>query len=60
MRINRAIGLGIALLVLQTLASGIWFSIEQTIGAAATFTQASLGGVAGARTPLTTPIPPIR
>ncbi len=43
MRINRAVGLGIALLVLQWLASGIWMSIEDTIQAAAQFSQAALG-----------------
>lgn len=45
MRINRAIGLGIAILVLQWFAGTVWNSIERTIAAAAIFTEASFGAV---------------
>lgn len=43
MRINRAVGLGVALLVLQFLAIGIWTALEGTIITTLRVTETALG-----------------
>ena len=43
MRINRALGLGLLLLILQFLAGGIWMSLEATVIRTLDVTQTALG-----------------
>jgi len=43
MKINRALGLGLLLLILQLAASGIWVSLEATIIRTLDVTQTALG-----------------
>ncbi|MBP9749574.1 MAG: hypothetical protein KBD21_02495 [Candidatus Pacebacteria bacterium] len=43
MRINRALGLGLLLLILQFLAGSIWTSLEATIIRTLDVTQVALG-----------------
>lgn len=43
MKINRALGLGLALIVLQLLASDIWTSLEATIIRTLDISQIALG-----------------
>ncbi len=43
MKINRALGLGLLLLILQFLAGGIWTSLEATIIRTLDVTQVALG-----------------
>ena len=45
MKINRALGLGIMLLVLQYLASDIWSSVESTVITGLNVAETGLGAV---------------
>jgi hypothetical protein len=43
MKINRALGLGLLILILQLLAASIWFSLEQTVITVFDVTRSALG-----------------
>ena len=45
MKINRAIGLGLMLLILQLTASGIWTAFENTLIGVLNVTQSAFGAV---------------
>lgn len=57
MRINRAVGLGIGILVLQWLMAGVFASFEETLIATFETTQAALGAVERGVTTATTTLP---